>query len=63
MFTVTKTTQGAYTAYVLADTGAGTTATVVPLWANIILVMIISAVYVLYTELRKQNCLPLKDWI
>ena len=30
MFTVTKTTQGAYTAYVLADTGAGTTATVVP---------------------------------
>ena len=26
MFTVTKTTQGAYTAYVLADTGAGTTA-------------------------------------
>lgn len=30
MFTVTKTTQGAYTAYVLADTEAGTTATVVP---------------------------------
>lgn len=30
MFTVTKTTQGAYTAYVLADTDAGTTATVVP---------------------------------
>ena len=30
MFTVTKTTQGAYTAYVPADTGAGTTATVVP---------------------------------
>lgn len=30
MFTVTKTTQGAYTAYVLADTEANTTATVVP---------------------------------
>ena len=30
MFTVTKTTQGAYTAYILADTEAGTTATVVP---------------------------------
>lgn len=30
MFTVTKTAQGAYTAYVLADTDAGTTATVVP---------------------------------
>lgn len=30
MFTVTKTKQGEYTAYVLADTSAGTTATVVP---------------------------------
>ncbi len=30
MFTVTKTTQGAYTAYVLADTDAGTAAVVVP---------------------------------
>ena len=30
MFTVTETTQGAYTAYVLDDTGDGTTATDVP---------------------------------
>ena len=30
MFTVTKTPFGEYTAYVLADTDAGTTATVVP---------------------------------
>lgn len=30
MFTVTKTAQGAYTAWVLADTDAGTTATIVP---------------------------------
>lgn len=30
MFTVTKTTQGAYTAYALADTEAGTAAVVVP---------------------------------
>lgn len=30
MFTVTKTTQNAYEAYVLADTDAGTTATIVP---------------------------------